>query len=198
MKLELAANPADRAGERHAGRRLRSIDDVVAVDRGDRHRRGGLGHRHGLGRTRRVAVGIGDRRRYRRGAVGERRGITGRNRRAPGGAGSVDGGGIELGHAVVGDRHGKARVGGNPADRAAQRHAGCRLGMVDHVGAVDRGDRHRRTGLGHRHGLAGGGRIAVAIGDQPAMVAVPLASVVASLEGIVALQLVPAPFTVAT
>ena len=53
-------------------RRLAPVDDVIAVDQGNRHCRAGLGHRHGLGRHRRlVAIAIGHLRRHRRGAIGE-------------------------------------------------------------------------------------------------------------------------------
>ena len=160
-------DPAHRAAQGHpaGGMGLGKIDDVVALDRGDGQRRAALGHRHRLAEGRLVAVGIGDLRRHRGGAVGQCDGVRRGNGRAPAGAGDVDGGDIGLGRAIVGDRDVEEAAGGDPAHRAGERHASRRLGKVDHVVALDRGDGQRRAGLGHRHRLAEGRLVAVGIGD---------------------------------
>ena len=161
-----------------------------------------LGHRHGLARHRRTGC-----RWHRSPAPTPSRcrwpvrcaslaGIVALQR----GAGRVHGGDIGLGHAIVGDRDVEGRCW--PQSRSPCRSAPPRrrhgLGKVDDVVAVDRGDRHRRAGLGHRHGLAATvAWLPLASVTCADTVAVPLASAMASLEGIVALQAVPAAFTVA-
>ena len=92
----------------------------------------------------------------------------------------------------------KVLLGRNPAHRAAQRHAGMSLGSVDDVVAVDRA-------------IVTAGPVSATVTLWVAMVdwlplasvtcagtvAVPLASVVASVEGIVALQAGAGAVTVA-
>ena len=55
-----------------------------------------------------------------------------------------------------------------------------------------------RPGLGHGDGLAGGGLVAVGVGDQCSDGGGAVGEAVASVEGMVAVHLVPVPFTVAT
>src|SRR6202140_1606358 len=54
-------------------------------------------------------------------------------------------------------------AGHPPAPRPAEGPAGRSLSIIDDVGALDRRHRQRRPGLGHRHGLARTGLVAVGI-----------------------------------